>query len=63
MRPFEIVTDEPLHCLLKTGRPDYKLPSAATVARDVKKTFKVTRMRLAKRLRVSTITAIIGEMG
>ena len=38
---------------MKTGRPDYYIPSRYTVARDVKHVFKKTRKRIAKMLQVS----------
>ena len=52
MRPFSIVEDDGFKSLMKTGRPDYYLPSRHTVARDVKQVFKKTRMRIAKMLQV-----------
>jgi hypothetical protein len=54
LRPFSIVKDEGFHCLMKTGRPGYYLPSPKTVSRDVKEVFAKTRIRIAKLLRVST---------
>ncbi|KIL54666.1 hypothetical protein M378DRAFT_18675 [Amanita muscaria Koide BX008] len=48
MRPYSIVEDEGFHMLMKTGRPMYRIPSMATVARDVKHVFKKTKMRIAK---------------
>lgn len=36
---------------MKTGRPDYYIPSAATVSRDVKHVFAKCRTRIAKLLR------------
>lgn len=47
MRPFSIVEDGGFQCLMKTGRPTYHIPSAATVARDVKEVFKRTKERIA----------------
>ena len=38
---------------MKTGRPDYYIPSRYTVARDVKHVFKKTRKRITKMLQVS----------
>ena len=52
MRPFSIVEDRGFQCLMKTGRPDYYLPSASTVSRDVKLVFARTRERIAKLLQV-----------
>jgi len=52
MRPFKIVEDRGFQCLMKTGRPDYYIPSARTVSRDVKKVFTQCRERIAKMLHV-----------
>ena len=52
-RPFSIVEDAGFKNLMKTGRPDYYIPSRYTVARDVKQVFKKTRIRIAKMLQVS----------
>ena len=38
-RPFQIVNDRVFHSLMKTGCPDYHIPSAETVSQDVKKVF------------------------
>ena len=40
---------------MKTGRPDYYIPSRYTVARDVKQVFKKTRKRIAKMLQVGQL--------
>ncbi|KAF8158522.1 hypothetical protein B0H34DRAFT_635228, partial [Crassisporium funariophilum] len=32
MHPFSIVEDHGFHCLMKTGRPEYYLPSCSTVS-------------------------------
>jgi hypothetical protein len=53
MRPMSIVEDEGFKTLMKTGRPNYKLPKRVTVARDVKQVFKKTKKRVAKLLQVS----------
>jgi hypothetical protein len=37
---------------MKTGRPEYYLPSPSTVSRDVKKVFARTRERIAAMLQV-----------
>lgn len=52
MRPFNIVEDDGFKTLMKTGRPEYYLPSRRTVVRDVKEVFKKTRKRIAKMLQV-----------
>ncbi len=51
-RPFSIVEDDGFKNLMKTGRPEYYIPSRYTVARDVKEVFKKTRKWLAKMLQV-----------
>jgi hypothetical protein len=53
LRPFSIVEDKGFHCLMKTGRPSYYLPSRWTVSRDVRLVFAQTRNRVAKILMVS----------
>ena len=40
--------------LMKTGRPMYRLPSPATVARDVKHVFISMRSIIVSKLKVST---------
>lgn len=52
MRPFKVVDDRGFQCLMKTGRPDYYIPSARTVSRDVKEIFIKCRQRIAKTLHV-----------
>jgi len=54
--PFDIVIDWGFWPLMKTGRPEYFLPSAKTVARDVRQVFVHSRQRVAKLLRVSSKT-------
>jgi len=53
--PFLIVKDRGFMDLMKTGRPEYRLPSPATVARDVKHVFVSMRSRLAARLKVNLL--------
>jgi hypothetical protein len=55
-RPFAIVKDRGFKDLMKTGRPEYRLPSPATVARDVKHVFVNIRYILAAKLRVNLLT-------
>jgi len=50
MRPFNIVEDNGFKILMKTGRPEYYIPSRCTVARDVNHVFTKTRARIAKML-------------
>jgi hypothetical protein len=52
MRPFSIVEDQGFKNLMKTGRPEYYIPSRVTVARDVTYIFKKTRERIGKMLKV-----------
>ncbi|TFY54699.1 hypothetical protein EVJ58_g8703 [Rhodofomes roseus] len=53
MRPFNIVKDRGFDCLIKTGRPEYKLPSLTTVGRDVRKVFTRVQGRAASWLQAS----------
>lgn len=53
LRPFSVVEDRGFKCLMKTGRPEYYLPSVATLSRDVRLVFVRTRNRVAKMLQVS----------
>jgi len=52
LRPFAIVKDRGFRSLMKTGRPDYYIPSPSTIARDVKAVFARVRNRISKILRV-----------
>lgn len=54
VRPFRIVGDRGFQSLMKTGRPGYVLPSASTVARDVRQVFAKTRTRIGRMLEVCT---------
>ncbi|KAH6893863.1 hypothetical protein BKA70DRAFT_1077058, partial [Coprinopsis sp. MPI-PUGE-AT-0042] len=49
-RPTSIVKDEHFLSLMKTGRPEYKVPSPSTVSRDIKAVFAKARQRMAKLL-------------
>lgn len=49
-QPSSIVSDRGFQCLMKTGRPEYYIPSPATVSRDVKMVFVNTRKQIAKML-------------
>jgi len=55
---MSIVEDEGFKTLMKTGRPNYKLPKRVTVARDVKQVFKKTKKWVAKLLQVSIFVEI-----
>lgn len=52
LRPFTIVQDRGFQSLMKTGRPEYYIPSSSTVSRDVKLVFARTRQHIAKMLQV-----------
>lgn len=52
---LSFVGDRGFLSLMKTGRPGYYVPSASTVARDVKTVFARSRTRIAKMLQVSNI--------
>ena len=56
LQPFAIVEDRGFRSLMRTGRPEYYLPSCSTVSRDVRLVFARTRNRIAKMLRVSSNT-------
>ncbi|KAI0037893.1 hypothetical protein FA95DRAFT_1476650, partial [Auriscalpium vulgare] len=45
-----VVKDRGFNVLMKTGRPEYYLPSVSTVSRDVRKVFVNARRRIAKML-------------
>lgn len=53
VRPFKIVEDRGFLSLMKTGRPEYYIPSASTVSRDVQIVFVRTRARMGQMLQVS----------
>ena len=58
IRPFDIVYDVRFLVLMKTGWPEYYIPSPITVSRDVRLVFTRTRERIAKMLVVSVIVYI-----
>jgi hypothetical protein len=51
-RPFKIVKDRGFQKLMKTGRPDYHIPSPETVSHNIKKVFLRVLKRMAKMLQV-----------
>jgi hypothetical protein len=53
VRPFSIVEDRGFLMLMKTGRPEFYIPSASTVSRDVRLVFARARQRIGKMLQVS----------
>ena len=60
MRPFSIVKDRGFLKLMKTGRPNYYIPSPVTVSRDMKTVFIKCRQRIAHMLQVSRCTKFDG---
>ncbi|KAG2034882.1 hypothetical protein BDR03DRAFT_935082 [Suillus americanus] len=50
LRPFKTVNDRRFQNLMKTGCPEYYIPSPSTVARDVKQVFVKTCERIAQML-------------
>ena len=57
-RPFKIVTNRGFRSLMKTGWPNYHLPSAETASRDARVVFVNVRKCIAKMLQVSSIIII-----
>ena len=51
-----IVEDDEFLCLMKTGRPAYRLPKAKTVAKDVHVIFHQVKERIGKMLQVSLLS-------
>ncbi|KAF9560223.1 hypothetical protein CPC08DRAFT_613634, partial [Agrocybe pediades] len=49
-RPYTIVKDRGFMSLMKTGRPNYYIPSPSTVSRDVRVVFARSRQRIATML-------------
>jgi hypothetical protein len=62
LRPFEIVNDRAFIALIKTGRPDYQLPSSTTLARDVHNVFLNAKARMAKYLQVSKHLHVLSKI-
>ena len=61
MRPFDIVQDRGFRSLMKTGRPEYYIPSRSTVSRDVKQVFVNVRKRISTMLKVSVLVGSLTE--
>ena len=59
LRSFEIMKDRGFSSLMKTGRPEYYIPSPKTVARDVRQVFIRTRKRIARMLQVSHVNVVV----
>jgi hypothetical protein len=51
--PFEIVKDWGFQSLMKTGQPEYYIPSPSTVSRDVHLVFVHTHQWISKMLQIS----------
>jgi hypothetical protein len=51
--PFKIVKDRGFQSLMKTGRPEYYIPSPSTVSCDIQIVFSRTWQQIAKMLHVS----------
>jgi hypothetical protein len=62
MWPFLIVNDRSFRKLMKTGRPDYRIPSPHTVLRDVKNVFVHCRQRIATILQVCITLVICSQL-
>ena len=56
LRPFDNVKDCGFQSLMKTGRPEYYIPSPSTVACDVQLIFVQTQQRVATMLQVSFLS-------
>jgi hypothetical protein len=50
--PISIVDDPGFHMLMKTGRPHYWIPSAATVLQDIQEIYKCTKEKVRVTLQV-----------
>ncbi|KAG2350046.1 hypothetical protein BDR05DRAFT_972912 [Suillus weaverae] len=49
--PFKIVQDRGFQSLMKTGQPEYYLPSSSTVSQDVQLVFVQTHQHIAKMMK------------
>ena len=58
MRSMKIVEDPGFHRLMKTGRPQYRIPSRKTVARDVHVVFQRVKERITKMLQVNILIIV-----
>jgi hypothetical protein len=56
LRPANIVNDEPLHAIVKTGpgRQDVWIPSESTVMRDVRRAYRLGRVQVKAFFEVSS---------
>ena len=62
MWPFTIVKDRRFQSLMKTGRPDYHIPSPKTVSCNIKKVFVHCCQRISKILQVGTVLTIQSDI-
>lgn len=62
LRPFSIVKDRGFLSLMKTGRPEYWLPSPSTLARDVRQVFIKCRARISTMLQVRSAASSNSNM-
>ena len=62
MRPLNLLKDKGFNTLMKTGRPEYKIPSPSTSSRDAKLVFARGRQKVANLLNVSTPRAPLTEL-
>ena len=53
IRPFDVISNESFHYLMKSGQPNMYVPSTSTVSRDVWLVFTRTCQRIARMLNVS----------
>lgn len=60
-RPFNIVKDRAFLSLMKTGQPEYYIPSPSTISRDVKLVFARTRQCIAKMLQVRMVLVLLSQ--
>lgn len=61
-RPFAIVDDRCYKWLQREGRPKHYVPSARTVARDLKKLYQMSREKLGAELQVSNQAKLKREL-
>jgi uncharacterized DUF497 family protein len=57
-QPFQVVNNRGFQMLMKTGRPDFPIPSAETVSHDVKNVFINVHQRIARMLQVKSVSQI-----
>jgi hypothetical protein len=58
IRPLNMVNDPGLHCLLKTGRPGYYVPSRSTLLQDVCSVFENARKQIGNMLKVAVSVCV-----